>query len=287
MYCSIQAIVIGNNVYVGGGYNYANAATVMEYSLHTRSWATLPPYESGYFGMAAVNGQLVLVGGINMRTGNVTDVLGVWNERSRTWTHPFPKMPTARRSLTITSYQNWLVAAGGEDGRGFRTKAVELLHTPSLEWYIGSPLPNEGSEMSSANWGNMWYLSGGFSDGASKQLHAVCLDELISQAISQPKNASYASPWQALPEIPLYHSAILIVNGALLAVGGWRSSAIHVYKPASKSWSRVDHLPSERWQCACTVLPSGEIFVVGGVIESDPTNSVDVAFITQCEFGLI
>ena len=76
MFNSIQAVVIGNNVYVGGGISVGNAATVMVYSLQTGSWRTLPPYESVYFGMAAVNNQLVLVGGKSASAGKVTNVLG-------------------------------------------------------------------------------------------------------------------------------------------------------------------------------------------------------------------
>ena len=61
----LQAIVIGNNVYVGGGITLStmNGGTVMVYAVHTRLWRTLPPYENHYFGMAAVNKQLVLIGG--------------------------------------------------------------------------------------------------------------------------------------------------------------------------------------------------------------------------------
>ena len=110
MFDSIQAVVIDNNVYVGGGISFdGNPRTVMVYSLQTGSWRTLPPYESVYFGMAAVNNQLVLVGGRSPSTGKMTNVLGVWDERSQTWTHPFPVMPTARRSLSVISYQKWLV----------------------------------------------------------------------------------------------------------------------------------------------------------------------------------
>lgn len=136
-------MVIGNNVYVGGGFSFrGNVATVMVYSLQTGSWRTLPPYESEYFAMAAVNNQLVLVGGRSPSTDEVTNVLGVWDEGSQTWTHPFPVMPTARRLSSVISYQKWLIVAGGEDERGSYSKTVELLDTLSGQWYEGSPLPN-------------------------------------------------------------------------------------------------------------------------------------------------
>ena len=282
--CAIQAVVIGNNVYVGGVFSIIaeNRATVMVYSLETGSWRTLPPYMSRYFGMAAVNNQLVLVGGWTTLTGEVTNVLGVWDEGSRTWTHPFPAMPTARHSPSVIYYQKWIVVAGGGE-RGSCSKKVELLDTLSGQWYEGSPLPKGCSEISSAISGNMWYLSGGSSSqGGKKHVFSVCLDELISQAVSQSTGATSQptpTPWQTLPETPQTRSNVSILNGALLVVGGRESSAIHLYQPTIKSWVRVGDFPNQRSQCACTVLPSGEIFVAGGLVNGLITDSVNIVTI--------
>ena len=44
---SIQAVVIGDSVYVGGGLTESgNHGVVMVYSVGAESWRTLPPYES-------------------------------------------------------------------------------------------------------------------------------------------------------------------------------------------------------------------------------------------------
>ena len=268
MSSGIQAIVIGDNVYVGGGATRSvgnSEYTVMVYSLASGSWSKLPPHETQWFGMAAVNNHLVLVGG---RSTIVTGILAMWNEGSQTWTHPFPEMPTPRHSLSVISYQKWLIIAGGDPGTGPHSNKVEILDTLSRQWYKGSPIPTGCSEMSSAINGNMWYLSSGFShQGRNKCVYSVCLDELISQVLSQSAgNASppQPSPWQTLTDTPLTFSAVLVLNGALLTVGGRESSAIHRYQPSSRSWVKVGDLPTERWQCACTVLPNGEIFIVGG-----------------------
>ena len=278
----IQAVVIGSDVYVGGG-DGVKAETVMVYSLQTGTWRTLPPYESWWFGMAVVNNQLVLVGGWSTLTYEETNVLGLWDERSQTWTHPFPVMPTARHSLSVISYQKWLVTVGGDDGRGYSNK-VELLDTLSGQWYEGSPLPKECDEISSAISGNMWYLSRGFSKvGSNIHVFSVCLDVLISQAVSQSAGTTSPptqSPWQTLPELPVAHSTALIIRGSLLTVGGVYSSAIHLYQPSRMSWVKVGDLPTLQWECACIVLPSGEIFVAGGGIGgSSYTSRVYIATI--------
>ena len=237
----IQAIVIGRHVFVGGGGGFGfgvNEATVMVYSLETETWTTLPPYESKLFGMSTVDNKLVLVGGKSTSSDKVTNVLGVWDEQSQTWTHPFPAMPTARRLPSVISYQKWLVVASGRAGRGSFYKSVEILDTISGQWYEGSPLPSECIQMSSAVNRNMWYLLGGlFSRGFSKQVFSVCLDELVSQAVTHSASTTsqfMPSPWQTLPETPLTYSTAIILNGALLAVGGKYSSAIHLYQPSNR-----------------------------------------------------
>ena len=279
----IQAVVIGSDVYVGGGGGQ-NEETVMVYSLQTGTWRTLPPYERMWFGMAVVNNQLVLVGGRSISTLQATNVLGLWDERSQTWTHPFPVMPTARSSLSVISYQKWLVTAGGNDGRGFYSNEVELLDTLSGQYYEGSPLPKECRQMSSTISGNMWYLSGGFTSivESNKHVFSVCLDVLISQAVSQSAGATSPptpSPWQTLPELPVQDSTALIIRGSLLTVGGRGRSAIHLYQPSRRSWVKVGDLPTQRWHCACIVLPSGEILVAGGTEGGNYTNSVEIATI--------
>ena len=280
----IQAVVIGSDVYVGGG-DGENQNTVMVYSLQTGTWRTLPPYESGWFGMAVVNNQLVLVGGRSTSIRRVTNVLGLWDERSQTWTHPFPVMPTARHSLSVISYQKWLVTAAGRDGRGLCSNKVELLDTLSGQWYEGSPLPKECNDITSAISGNMWYLSEGvtFAFESNKLVLCVCLGVLISQAVSQSAGTTSTptpSPWQTLiTELPVPHSTALIIRGSLLTVGGFNSSAIHLYQPSRRRWVKVGDLPTQRPACACIVLPSGEIFVAGGGIIGGYSTRVDIATI--------
>ena len=161
-----QTVMIGDDVYIGGGFTDStkNRGTVMVYSiLNTGSWRTLPPYETQWFGMAAENKQLVLVGGSITSNDEVTGVLGVWDEGSQTWTHPFPEMPTSRYLSSVISYQKWLIVAGGAClGETRYSNKVEILETLSRQWYEGPPLLSGRSQMSSAISGNMWYLSGGF-----------------------------------------------------------------------------------------------------------------------------
>lgn len=77
---SVQAVVIDDHVYIGGGYNFDNGRVVMLCTLGTGCWRTLPRYDSVWFGMAAVSNQLVLVGGAYSSSDRITNILGVWDE---------------------------------------------------------------------------------------------------------------------------------------------------------------------------------------------------------------
>lgn len=121
--------------------------------------------------------------------------------------------------------------------------------------------------MSSTINGNMWYLSSGYSGLANRHVFSVCLDELVSQAVSESAGASsppILSPWQSLADVPNVQSTILTFNGALLAIGGEGSSAIHHYQPSSGRWIKVSDLPAKLSGSACVTLPSDEIFLAGG-----------------------
>ena len=171
----------------------------------------------------------------------------------------------------------------GGYGDKARLSRVEILDTDSAtQWYHAASLPQSLSRALPAIIGNMCYPLGGYAEGGtvSQKVFSVCLDDFISQAISQPASASAPptpSPWQSLPDTPLNYSTALAFNGALLAVGGGYpgSTAIYHYQPSSRSWIKAGELPTKRSQCACTVLPSGDLYVAGGY--QNPSQLVDIA----------
>lgn len=273
---SIQAVVIDDQVYIGGGYNFDNGRVVMLYTPTSRGWRTLPRYDGVWFGMTAVNNQLVLIGGAYSSNDRVSNTLGVWDEGLRSWTHPYPVMPTPRSQVSVVSHHKWLIVAGGLSDGPLCLSDVEILDTALKQWYQAASLPIACCAMSSTKTGNMWYLSRGSSSmmsQASNHVFCVNLDELIADAVS---HSDVAPPWQSLPDTPFVHSTVVIFKGALLAVGGWKSSSIHLYQPSCKRWTKVGELPCVRYQCACVVLPSGELFVTGGCGD---VYSVDIATI--------
>ena len=280
-----RVVVFKEKVYIGGGRapSDRDEQTVVVYDPKQDSYDTIPPYTYKWFSMAVVNNQLVLIGGKDKQTGKNTNKLGVWNEQSKSWTHPLPLMTTACHLPSVATHNNrWLVVMGGYDGKNL--SRVEILDTTeSRQWYHAASLPQRLGYALPAISGNMCYLFGGYSKEAiaSENVFSVCLDDLISQAVSQAASASAPptpSPWKSLPDTPLERSTALAFNGALLAVGGRsyrESTAIYHYQPSSRSWIRAGELPIGRYQCTCTVLPSGDLYVAGG--DGSTKQQVDIA----------
>ena len=261
---SVQSVVIGDTVYVGGGNadNDHDKCTVMK--LEQDRWIELPEYTARYFAMTSFANQLVLVGGRDPRTIKLTNQLAAFE--SGEWTHPYPPMNVARNYTTAVSFNNHIIVAGGWDDKGL-SSSVELLDVASRRWYIAQSLPNPRSELKSTLIGNTLYLMGGFDHTrATKTVHHVDLNELIAKALS---NLDTPTLWQTLQEVPLVFSAPLSIGRSLLAVGGRDDrvnpgSSIHLYQPDTRRWVKVGDLPTARFYCTCSVLASGEVIVAGG-----------------------
>ena len=273
---SVQSVVIGDTVYVGGGDagDDRNSCTVMK--LEQDQWTELPEYIAYWFAMTSLANRLVLVGGgIDPKNKKRTDELAVFE--SGEWIHPYPPMNIARSSSTAVSFNNHIIVAGGRDDEGHALSSVEVLDVASRRWYIAQSLPNPRSELKSTLIGNTLYLMGGYdhNGSATTTVHHVDLDELIAKA---PSHQDTSTLWQTLQEVPLVWSAPLSIGKSLLAVGGADdranlSSLIHLYQPDTRRWVKVGDLPTARYCCTCSVLPSGEV-IVAGVQTNSHTNVI-------------
>ena len=263
----VQSVVIGDTVYVSGGSagNDCDMCTVMK--LEQDQWTKLPEYTVMYFAMTSLTNRLVLVGGRDPRNNERINQLAVFE--SGKWTHPYPPMNIACEFSTAVSFNNHIIVVGGEDDKRRTLSSVEVLDVASRRWYIAQSLPNPRSMLKSTLIGNTLYLMGGldYTEYETKTVHHVDLNELIAKALS---NMDTPTLWQTLQEVPLVWSDPLSIGRSLLAVGGADdtlnpSSSIHLYQPDTRRWVKVGDLPTARYGCTCSVLPSGEVVVAGAL----------------------
>ena len=292
-------VELKRKLYIGGGLTKSadKKRTVMEYDLEKDEWDTLPLYDCSHFGMAVLNDQLVLVGGICVAHKTRSSELGVWNQNLQTWIHPFPPMPTARRSPSVVTHKDqWLIVVGGRcENLHTQLSTVEILDVQLGQWYHGAATPQPLSHASVAIVHDTCYILGGFtmSGMSSKKVFSVSLQELImqassvSQSLQSPLQTTSApstlSPWQMLPDTPQIHSTALALNGALLAVGGeqlFASRAMYIYEPSGAKWLKAGELSSGRLMSACIAHSTGVIIIAGGlsgILGAGCTQMVEVA----------
>ena len=260
-----HVVVIGSKIYIGGN----NVRAVMVYDIYDDEMNKLPPLNCKYYGMTAHNSQLVVVGGRHRLTLKNTNELSVWDTEHSVWTHPYPPMTIPSTESSVISYDRFIIVMGGRGEEGKCIARVQVLDTTNRQWYQTTPFPEPCVDLTSCVIGNMVYLLGGWiSNGMRPNEHvfSVSLDKLISNAVS-PSTGANPSPWSTLEDLPVTLSTALALQGSLLAVGGWESSAIHAYQSSSKSWVKVGDLPREQRKCGCAILPNGELLVAGGRYE--------------------
>ena len=279
-----QIAVIKEKAYIGGGEARScdDKCTVIVYDSLQDTCTTLRQYTYQCFNMDVINNELVLIGGEDARTKENTNKLGVWNESSNQWTHPYPPMITACSKASVITYHNrWLIVIGGLGNEGSLAR-VEVLDINLKQWYQ-STLPHPCYHLSQTTIGNMCYLLGGFAgEGTPKSTKAfrARLDDIVSQnhplaILSSPQSAE----WQMLPDTPKSLSTAFSLSSSrvLLAVGGGKT--IYHYQPHTTSWVKTGELPNARSACACSALPGGKVIVAGGGGSGDIQKQIDIALL--------
>ena len=263
-----QSVTVDTAVYIA-----ERSGDILRYDPHTNEWTELPQYQYLYFTLTELTHQLVVVGGGDVFTDKASKTVSVYAPSQRSWKQPYPPMNTPRWYPTVSTYHQRLVVAGGSDDSGTHLASVEILDTSvhHCQWLFATGLPVRCCLMSAAIRHGTLYLLGGT---LGKKVLSVSLSVLTQT--DKP-----SAQWRTLPDAPLEDSTAIAVHGSLLAVGGshglQRSSAIHAYDLEKNAWNKVGDLPTERQDCACCLLPTGEILVAGGADCNRWTSRMDVA----------
>ena len=269
-----QSVTVDTVVYIAErGYLYS-VSDILRYDLHSQQWMEPLQYQYWHCGMTTVSSQLVMVGGWDVSTDKATNRVAVYSPSQRSWTQPYPPLKTPRYLPAVSTYHQRLVVAGGRDDSNTDLATVEILNTSvsHCQWLSATGLPVSCRRMSAAITHGALYLLGGSLD---KKVLSVSLS-VLTETDKPP------AQWHTLPDAPLGYSTTIAVHGSLLAVGGsygyrQRSSAIHLYDQEKNAWNKVGDLPTEKQDCACCLLPSGEILVTGGEDHNGRTTRMDVA----------
>ena len=260
-----QAVVIRGIVYVGGGdtpYIYEEDYLIQQYSPTDDRWYTLPPAPVYYFGMAELNGQLVVVGG-KTRQRDVTGKVHTLNSSTQKWVESTAPMPTARYRPAVFSQPSCLTVVGGGDQQHTNLSDVEIFMPHTSQWHkTTSPAPSPLNNTTTTVINNKCFIA----EYYSTEVYQLCVS--LQQTTTDSTNTPQViTEWTNLCDLPHKGCGLGSINGCLIAVGGggWHTiTTILGFSPITNTWKTVGELPEPRRNCTTVLLPTGELLVMGG-----------------------
>lgn len=275
------ALVIARNVYVCGGVcgSVVPARVVQVYDLDKATWTKLPPAPQYNSEAAAINNQLVLIGGREASSGTITNMVSTWTGQG--WQQDIPAMPTKRFRPGVTTYNTYLMVAGGmaEDEQTL-LDSIDVMDTTTRQWYTPAnlqlPWPMYAMQITvSAT--HICVASAGIAYDATTNTGTPSKSvwELPVSTLSKVLVGEDSGPhqWTEIAPTPHYRSALLQDTAHPLAVGGdddsYQSTTdIAVYDRHSNKWSTVGQLLEPRTLCTAVSVSRRSFLVCGGA--SDP-----------------
>ncbi len=284
---SAKGIILDDKLYIGGGdtKDSATDCVVYEYDINglVRKWTAIPAAPVCFFSLASINGRLTLIGGMTLPKKTATNLLHTWDKEQQKWRTCFPAMLTARQDCMVTTFQLWLLVAGGLN---FKKPIynVELFDCTTFQWTTIHPLPKPSVGMTSCVIKNVWYLLGGSNftepirgeSGPKEYVFTLKLDENVA-----------TTKWVTVPETPHYCSTAVPFGDYLMAVGGTdslgsksHSPSMFMYSPALERWLYVGNIPTSRSHTTSVVLSRGRMIILGG--QESTTKHSRLVEILQC-----
>ena len=244
----------------------------------SRTWSKLlfhDSYEMYAFTLATSNSKVHTLGGTWSKDGKVerysNKVFSLDGDLKSLWCNSLPPLNIGREQATSTSFDSFIIVAGGE-GRTGVLSSVEVLNSSqsSSTWWGICDLPVKSRLMQCTVTHDELFIGCGVGTE-----HTVYTAKL--SVLKESLNVDEHSPkfiWQSIPKTPLRMSGLVSVNNCLLTVGGregmYKScSSVHLYDcyNLKKTWSKVSDIRKCRWHpsvVVSTLENEQELFVLGG-----------------------
>ena len=260
----------------GGCGDVASSRVVQVYDLDKATWTKLPPAPQYYSQAVAINNQLVLIGGYEVSSRTVSNMVSTWTGQG--WQQDIPAMPTKRVRPGVTTYGTYVIVAGGvaEDNQTL-LNSINVLDTTTWQWHtlanlqLPRPLYTMQITVSATH---ICVASACIARDATTSTPSTGVWQLPVSTLTKVLMGEDHSPhdWEEIAPTSYYGSALLQHTAHPLAVGGHVSrkttSNIAVYDPHSNKWSTVGQLLEPRTLCTVVGLSRHSFLVCGG--RSDP-----------------
>ena len=250
------------------------------FNVVSRTWSKLPFHDSCEmycFTLATSNNKVYTLGGECRKDGKVEEYSNkVFSlDDDLKWWNALPPLNIGRIKATSTSFDRFILVAGGEDRNG-RLSSVEVLNSSqsSSTWWEICDLPVKSQLMQCTVTHDELFIECGIG-GTANTVYTAKLSTVKESLNVDEDSESSVSPesfWQPLPQTPLWGSGLVSVNNCLLTVGGLVGvgkphSSVHLYDCYKKTWSKVSDIRKSRESPAVVVSTfenKQELFVLGG-----------------------
>lgn len=243
----------------------------------SRAEADVPQYFSA---SVVLQDEVVLIGGISAVDGKWTGALSSYDFNAHVWVQRYPALPTPRSSASAFVYMEYLVVIGGQDQRGEIVGLVEVLHLPTQVWETSCRLATPVAGASTVVSEGVVYLVGGVGASAcTRSVQAAPARKVLSSChrfsilSSITSELSSSTVWREVHDCPFTKMTAMCSGNQLLAFGGEQVTKsanaeaaewIWLYDVDDDTWCPVQGMPSARKLCAVTVLPDGNVVIIGG-----------------------
>lgn len=245
---------IGTTVYVAGGTNGTDQATLYAYDSKNDSWASLAPLALGArssLAAVALGGKLYAFGGT--AGGTPLARAEAYDPGTNAWT-TLPSLPGgARLDVAAVALGSSIYVVGGFDGTSALAR-VEAFAPATTSWASLASMPTARRDVALTVAGGLVYAIGG--DGGGGPLATV-------EVFDPSKNV-----WTAGPslQVPRTGARACTIAGLVYAIGGlgpFGYAETEVLKPAVGTWQLAASLPSDAQDVQLAVV-GDQAFAIGG-----------------------
>ena len=272
------AVYLNGKIFVADRLSYYHQFLCVFYVV-SRTWSKLPFHDSCEmygFTLATSNSKVHTIGGTWRKDGKEevysNKVFSLDDDLK--WCNTLPPLNIGRREATSTSFDSFILVAGGY-GRNGPLSSVEVLNSSqsSSTWWEICDLPVKSWLMQCTVTHDELFI--GCGDGTVYTVYTSKMSDVKESLNVDEDSKSSVSPesfWQSLPKTPLRYSGLVSVNNCLLTVSGQDGglklhSSVHLYDCYKKTWSKVSDIRNSRLSPAVVVSTfenKQELFVLGG-----------------------
>jgi uncharacterized repeat protein (TIGR03803 family) len=236
------AAVLGNEIYLVGGYNSSGSlADVQIYNPTANTWSTGPslPTATDTGAAAVVANELYFIGGSH--GGVYTNAVWAYSPTTKTWSAK-AAMPTGRNGLVVVVEKNIIYAIGGYNGTTF-VDNVESYNPKTNTWTEEAPMLGTKDIPAAGLIGTTIVVAGG-----ANVPNSVTGD---TEAYDATTNT-----WTELTADPTARTGPCNgVIGMLYDVGGYINNA-----GAATTVNESFNLSSKKWTTTLAPMPNGTMF---------------------------